>query len=1369
MPVKTVLKARGLYTFQNPLDAIPEGAQSSASNVVINRDGVLESRRGFKLYGDAMSTSAVRSKQLLNYKNKIIRHYGTTMQYDDGTGTFATFTGGTGITEQSSGLRIKSQEVNGNLYFTSSDGLKKISYDAVSGFAGSPVTNAGGVKALDGYALLNSTGDFLAQNSTVGYRIVWGIKDASNNLILGSPSERIIITNPLEDLLVKDFDGLLSALDTETLSGGINDGTYLSTLKLNVGASAASIKIQLLRLCSKLDTDTTITEAGGVATASISVTSNVATLTFGASVATFLEPGDYIQISGLSLDANYQDMNGIHKIITVVGAAVTFAINHTGFGVGAGDVGGTVKRLKYTTAPFREVATATPITTRTVTAEVNTNLAYVEFASDISAQISIGDSITVAGFTGAFAPLNGSRVVSGIQRKTITSSLCIVQFPINNSNIGSAGATDGIFTIDQSELDLTLSINPTAAQLENLQGFYDDIVTSLSNELAGIATAAKYASLGSTQSSTVNLTFTMPSGITTAYFYQIYRTVVSTATDQTLLSDLDPGDEMGLIEESNPTSGQILAKSVTFHDIVPDSFRGANLYTNPNSGEGIAQANEPPPFAIDIALFKNYTFLANVFSKYNKSISLLSVSGLTTATSTITISNGVAANETYTFVSPVAEKTTITCIASGTIPPGSYFTLNSAEDVTQYYVWYKVNGAGSSPAISGKTGIEVDVGAADADTVVATKTRAELNKLTDFVISGGTNQVIIDNISKGIATNAANGPGGLSTGFTIPATPTINGAGEDAANKKILLSELSTPAQQVDETARSLVRVLNKESLIINAYYLSGPSDIPGKMVFESRSLTSPKFSVIANSAATGSQFSPDLTTSQASDNEVSQNRIFYSKLQQPEAYPLLNYIDIGPKDKKILRILALRDGLVIFKEEGIYRISGESPPFVVTPFDFSTNLKAPDSAVVLNNQIYIFSNQGVATISDTGVSIISRPIENQLLKLLNFSSSTNNSFGVSYESDRSYLLWTVKLSTDTKPTQCFRYNTFTSSWTTYDKTNTCGIVNFGDDKLYLGAGDTNYIEVERKDFAREDYADREYSFTLSEGNISNAQVKLGTLVNIRIGDVLYQEQSITIYKLDQLLLMLDSDLGVADTNYYSTLAGYSGMNIRNRLTALATKLDADTGLALNNYAAAIAGFGTTLANIRSAYNTLTAKLNVDTGATFSTYPTASANNVKFEAYITSLNTVDNSFTINAAMPLLVGAVTIYANIPCEVTWTKQHFENPHISKHVRESTIIFENTAFSEATVSFNTDIGQQFADVSFTMNGNGIFGSNNFGNGTFGGSGNEAPFRTLIPRANQRCRYITGRFEHAIAREQFSIYAISFVYELMSERAWR
>lgn len=71
------------------------------------------------------------------------------------------------------------------------------------------------------------------------------------------------------------------------------------------------------------------------------------------------------------------------------------------------------------------------------------------------------------------------------------------------------------------------------------------------------------------------------------------------------------------------------------------------------------------------------------------------------------------------------EGTVITCTAASSITAGTYWTANST--TTEFYIWYKKDGAGTDPALSGKTGILVEILSADTATEVATKTLIAIN------------------------------------------------------------------------------------------------------------------------------------------------------------------------------------------------------------------------------------------------------------------------------------------------------------------------------------------------------------------------------------------------------------------------------------------------------------------------------------------------------------------------------------------------------------------------------------------------------------------------------------------------------------------
>ena len=126
-----VLKASGLNTFQNYFNT-PPGSLLEALNIVIDRDQVMMPRRGFPVYGNTFGGVNDRQKQALSYKDRVLRQVLNKLQYDNGTGTFLDFTGT--VTEVQPNLRIKSIEQNGNLYFTTIDGIQKLSTNSAFNF-----------------------------------------------------------------------------------------------------------------------------------------------------------------------------------------------------------------------------------------------------------------------------------------------------------------------------------------------------------------------------------------------------------------------------------------------------------------------------------------------------------------------------------------------------------------------------------------------------------------------------------------------------------------------------------------------------------------------------------------------------------------------------------------------------------------------------------------------------------------------------------------------------------------------------------------------------------------------------------------------------------------------------------------------------------------------------------------------------------------------------------------------------------------------------------------------------------------------------------------------------------------------------------
>lgn len=711
--------------------------------------------------------------------------------------------------------------------------------------------------------------------------------------------------------------------------------------------------------------------------------------------------------------------------------------------------------------------------------------------------------------------------------------------------------------------------------------------------------------ISETQSCIVDLRFTLPDDITDEYFYQLYRTGISTDTFPN--EPADPGEEMYLVLEDIISSADITAGFIAVSDITPEDFRrsGALLYTNPVSGEGITQANEPPPFAKDICLYKGFTFLANTKTVQRLNLAFLTIQGLVSNTSNFIVSDG-STTETYLFR---GTNESFTIDYSGTVAadfiaaaaaPAKYFKLFSASDERKYYVWfYDAVNQQTDPAVSGFIGIKVTVAAADSTDAKMTAALAAIQAATDdfnSTLNTGTD----------ILTVACANNGDVST---VSSPTTITGlawsqnglgTGADAATDRIFLPRVPsagengpTTGQQLEQIAKSMANILNEKSTIVNVYYTSGFDDVPGQVMFEQKATTGPVFYLNSNKGDIYNPTIPASGTSVSSTNETRPNRIYYSKYQQPDAFPLVNYIDIGPKDREIKRIIALRDSLFVLKEDGIYKITGDTAVsgnsnFSVLEFDFSAQVLAPDTAVVLNNQIYALATQGVITITDSGVNVISYPIENQILRIIREGSSYKTaSFGVAYESDRSYLLFTVTPNDDSSvATQVFRYNSFTNTWTKWDLSKTCGLVNFADDSLYIGASDLNIIEKERKSLTRIDHADREYEVEIQLDTVlDNKTIEINSLVNVEVGDVLFQRQYLTGSQFDRLLRKLDMDNLTPSTDFFSTLQFIKGQNMRTNILDLSIKLDTDLGV--STYQDLIDNYSGTITAISAATQTV--------------------------------------------------------------------------------------------------------------------------------------------------------------------------------------
>lgn len=1146
------LKASGLHTFFQSLMEVPPGALLQANNTVINRDGVIEPRRGIKTYGASFGTSVSRAKELFEYKGRVFRHVSDKLAYDDGTSTFLNFSGS--YLEPSSGYRIKACETKQNFYFTTSQGVKKISATASAEFTTSSnyITNSGIPRGISGNStvLYNSAGFFPENLSTtsenyVNYRIVWSLIDKNKNLLLGAPSDIMTVENPLSNNLayIQAIVRLTFPIPKTIIESNNTEFKY----RIYRSEIATSIPSDELKLVYEANITSAQLSAGEV-----TYNDNISELS---------------RIGGVVLYTNENSGEGISKQNDEPPVA------H--------DLASFKGHLFYSNTRSKHSLTLQALNFS------NTNLAYT-------------NSITITpdggvGTTYAFEGSNGTTVPHGSFRLTF-----------------GAGTT---FTSYETTYDIYAPSNKrkytiifTNTSLSPVFGLYPDdgriyIYVNIVNADTGAVIAGKL---------------------------------------NTALNNVDINSAFSLDFTKSLSTNQ-LTFTATRSGIYSSQATTAGItYTPLVTPRGDDSVNKKP-------LIENST---------------ISISSLTTTLGNTTISG---------FTSQ-----TIGAVNVGDIVGGVNILYNCK------------------------------------------------------VVSKGTTSIVVS----------------IAPTSTLPGTAT--------------LTFNSNPDVQLENSMKSLVRIINEnDNEVVTAYYASG-----GTIVLQNKTLDDISFSVSASSSEFAANFSPELgfgataTTKVVSTADKIKNRLYYSKYQEPEAVPLINYIDIGAGDAEIYRIISLRESLFILKEDGVYRLAGDPgprPTWDVGAFDLTCTIKAKETAITLGNQCYFFSNQGVMRLNESSLESISRPIDNKLMPFFSLDPIRfiigEISFSVSYESDKSFILWTAKNKNDQVATVGYRYNAVTGAWTEWQISKTCAVLNSHEDVLYFGSGSDNYLEVERKTSTRFDYADREIPSYVAPYGISETILKLTNFSNLSLGDVVTQVQYVTIYQFNSLLRKLDLDNGlIIYHGFYENLKMEIGDYLPDKMQGLVDRLnlaDPITGYSFSGSAI--------FSIIQTEFNAIIYNLNTSSKTFFDNYKTSNGT-ITQEVIIIDVNTLKKEVEVNVVPSFMIGDLIVYKGIQTIIEYAPQHADDPSGFKQFSSGTFMFERRNFSLSEVAYNSDISDNYEEVQITSKTAATFGSTNWGDETvWGGLGDQGEVRTLIPLKKQRCRFLGCKFSHVVALETFQLYGLS------------
>lgn len=697
---------------------------------------------------------------------------------------------------------------------------------------------------------------------------------------------------------------------------------------------------------------------------------------------------------------------------------------------------------------------------------------YFTTTKGVYGQDSVTTNPTLAGVP---APLSCSALTTGSSGfLNINSNVAyriVIGTTDSNTNLKlSAPSNRGIVSNPSIGFNIgtaagtTLTVDSSTGVLigdtvSQLTGSISALVTNVPNGTTIIVNGSYAWTTGTaTAGHSVNATinFVIPDGLGTGYFYQVYR------SNQSATAADDPDDAMQLVQQANFTTGELTAGTVSYLDSRPDSLKGAALYTNATQ-EGALAANTPPPYCTDMCLFNSYAMFSNTKQKQTLLFNLVGVGlpggiGYLNTTGNITFGSPI-----ITSIPSTANLHTGMLVRNAGLPTGT--KILSIDSATQITVTHN--------ATANDTGTTLKIN----DTLTIAGTDYIASSLNDFT----TNEFLVIDNSGSVGLNVA-------------------------------------------ETTKNLLLVLNltDSNTAVYGTDITAANETPGHIAIQERLIAGDEFYVTTSApTAAFTPIIPHTGTTFASNNDARQNRVYISKLLQPEAVPIASNLDVGSRDFPIIRMVTLKDAVYVLKQDGNYKIVDQgNGVFAVSLTNNNTICLVPESVQVIDNQIYMFSTQGIVAMSDTGSVIKSYCIENELLKLSssNYANFSPLSFAVTYEADRKYIFYTVTSPTDTYPTQAFVYNYITETWTRWTTPRTCGLLLIRNQKLYTGHPTNGFVYEERKlldPISKSDYADEEYPVTITA--VTGTVIELTDTSNVLAGMTLVQNY------LNSIVVSVDS------------------------------------------------------------------------------------------------------------------------------------------------------------------------------------------------------------------------------------------------------
>lgn len=434
-------------------------------------------------------------------------------------------------------------------------------------------------------------------------------------------------------------------------------------------------------------------------------------------------------------------------------------------------------------------------------------------------------------------------------------------------------------------------------------------------------------------------------------------------------ANAEPNDEMGLVYSKFLTAAEVARGYIWVTDINPDTQISTKLVIN-ETQQGLFQNNNRPPTAKTCAVWGNSIVLGNTTDLPILNMQLLSVdstSGGLAAGDVIDIGYYVGTTPSNYAWTAVASGTAWTDAKSFTIFTGGTTSIDVKHTLLSFLDSLAWGSAGNLPFNTNYLGVYTSVPG---------------DWPGSFAIQQyyTTDQEEFGSVTTAQRTVSASRLGTSTRGAFAPKLGEVKDTTAAVVTRTSNVITVTTAGNHNFEFGDYVV--------IYDSWSTQTQLTLGGTLVEGQITSYTANTITFGNTGSDGSsssaartvalKYRPLITGARA------KNQIYASKPGQWEAFPLQNTIKVGGSQAHILKMVACNNSLMVFKEDGLYRVSrngtlGENLSAELV--DPNAILWAKDSAVAINGKVMAWLTKGVAIIGEQGVEkyVSSQRIDDKL------------------------------------------------------------------------------------------------------------------------------------------------------------------------------------------------------------------------------------------------------------------------------------------------------------------------------------------------------------------------------------------------------